>query len=516
MEEHLSLVMRERRTLALTPRSAVSVLFRKRRVFLLTFLGVLAGTVLAIALIPPSYESDMKILVERARYDPVVTADSKEGVSSAQLTPPTEQDVNSEVDLLLSTDLLQRVVLECKLQEFDSWLWKILPRPSHDERVDMAVRSLTKYVRVVPPNKSNLIDVSYTNPDPQMAAKVLSVLGNQYLLKYVEVHRPMGTDAFFDREIERYRQELNDSQARLTEFERTHDVVAADSEKSSALQRVSELEATLQTTQAALAETENRIKMLQQQLKMTPSRMVTQVRTSAALLEQLKSTLFTLELKRTELLGKYAPSYRAVQEVEKQIADTKAAIAAAEKQPTVEQTTDKDETHAWLTSELAKANTDLAALRGRDKETRGGIAVYRDRAKKLEQDSMQQSVLAHTAEMTQQNYLASLRKKEEARMSNALDRQRIFNVSIAQQATIPAVPVYSLPLKLALGFGLAFMISIGTAAAADYWDPTFRTPDELRDVLSLPVLAAVPAAQELAVAGGPADEGYGRPPAKAD
>ena len=41
------------------------------------------------------------------------------------------------------------------------------------------------------------------------------------------------------------------------------------------------------------------------------------------LLEQLKSTLLNLELKRTDLLTKYEPTYRLVQEVDQQIADAK-------------------------------------------------------------------------------------------------------------------------------------------------------------------------------------------------
>lgn len=500
MEEHLSLVKDQRRTLALTPRSVLSLLFRKGRVFSLTFIGVLAGVLVAVALIPPIYQSEMKILVERARYDPVLTADSKEGVSAAQLTPPTEQEVNSEVDLLRSRDLLQKVVLECKLEDSKSLIARLLARfRSHAERVDLAVSSLSEKLSVLPPNKSNLIDITYTNPDPQLAAKVLSTLGDQYLQKYVEAHRPVGTDTFFEQEIERYRQELQASQTRLMEFERSHNVVEAQSEKNSALQKASDLDGTTQTTRAALVETSDRINELQRQLKTTPARMVTQEKTSATLLEQLKSTLFTLELKRNELLGKYAPGYRSVLDVDKQIADTKAAIAAAEKQPSVEQTTDRHDTYSWLTSELTKAKTEQVALRAREHQMREAAAMYRDRAKRLEEAGMQQQVLARNVDVAQQNYFTSLRKKEEARMSDALDRQRIFNVSIAQPANVPAVPVYSPFLKLALGFGLACIVAAGAAFVADYWDPTFRTPEELREVLRVPVLAALPHTRELAI-----------------
>ena len=46
--------------------------------------------------------------------------------------------------------------------------------------------------------------------------------------------------------------------------------------------------------------------------------------------EKLKSKLLELELRRTELMTKFQPSYRLVQEVDQQIAQAKTAIEAEE------------------------------------------------------------------------------------------------------------------------------------------------------------------------------------------
>ena len=67
------------------------------------------------------------------------------------------------------------------------------------------------------------------------------------------------------------------------------------------------------------------------------------------------------------------------------------------------------------------------------------------------------------------------------------------HVAIAEAATVPALP--SRPhwaLTLLLGTLLACLISPGVAFVVDYFDPSLRTPDELRDVLQIPVLAALP------------------------
>ena len=91
------------------------------------------------------------------------------------------------------------------------------------------------------------------------------------------------------------------------------------------------------------------------------------------------------------------------------------------------------------------------------------------------------------------NDLLYKQKREEARIGDALDRQRIVNVAIAEAATVPALPAHPhWALTLLLGILLACLVSPGVAFAVDYFDPSLRTPDELRDVLQIPVLAALP------------------------
>ncbi len=45
---------------------------------------------------------------------------------------------------------------------------------------------------------------------------------------------------------------------------------------------------------------------------------------------------------------------------------------------------------------------------------------------------------------------------------------------------------------LVMGAGLGLLAAFGLAFLADYWRPSFRTPEEVEDYLSIPVLAAIP------------------------
>jgi capsular polysaccharide biosynthesis protein len=47
-------------------------------------------------------------------------------------------------------------------------------------------------------------------------------------------------------------------------------------------------------------------------------------------------------------------------------------------------------------------------------------------------------------------------------------------------------------LLISLALFFATLVAAGAALIADYMDPSFRTPDEVREFLEVPVFAAIP------------------------
>ncbi len=368
------------------------------------------------------------------------------------------------------------------------------PSPEEALRIASAVRLLQKKLTVDVMRKTNLIEVNYESPDPELSARVLNTLANLYLEKHVRVHRPPGAFDFFHQATERYRQGLGGAEARLVDFSQRSGVVSAPLEKEVALQKLADFQVTLKQTGAAIAEDEERIRSLQQESAFIPSRMVTQVRNAddATLLSQLRSNLLMLEQRRTELLGKFQPTYRLVQELEVQIAQTREALVSAEKSKVHDETTDRDPTYEWVRAELAKAKADLAGLQARAKATALSVRSYEDNARSLEQKEVVQQSLVRTVKAAEEHYLLYLRKEEEARISDALDRGRILNVAIAEAATTPSMPSNHRSMTLLVGFFLATLVSLGLAFTLEYLDATFRTASEVESILGIPVLAAIP------------------------
>ena len=120
------------------------------------------------------------------------------------------------------------------------------------------------------------------------------------------------------------------------------------------------------------------------------------------------------------------------------------------------------------------------------------VSSYRAESELLDQQEVRQEDIRRTAKANEENYLLYLHKQEEARISDALDQQRISNVLVAEAASVPFKPQRHRLMFLMIGGVLAGFTSITLAFVMDRLDPSFRTPQEVEDYLGSPVLAALP------------------------
>ncbi|MGD0468138.1 MAG: hypothetical protein ABSA54_07180 [Terriglobales bacterium] len=470
-----------------TPRDLAATLFRRPRLVAASFGLVLLATMLFVVF-SARYESHFKVLLRRGRFDPIV---SSQPPSAMDFTRPdiTEEELNSEVELLRDEDLLKQVVKMARLVPADT---PDLERPAE---IEHAVRKLSRRLDVDALKKSNLIQVSYKDTSPERAARILSALSTLYVQRHTNLQRPPGEIQFFDQQTAEYEKRLHQSEAELVRFTRARGVASAALERDIALQKLGEADAAYRQIDQDRVEAERRIASLREQLKSFPARSVTLKRwaDNPEVLEKMKTHLLELLLKRTDLLSRFEPSYRLVQEVEQEIAETRASIAAEALTPVRDETTDKDPNYEWARMEMEKAQVQWDGLRARQSDASAQVASLRAFTQQMQSDSVDQQDLMRAAKAEEDNYLLYLRKREEARIGDALDERRILNVAIVEPPVAPALPVHSLLLYFLLTFGLAMAFSVGIAFTTEYFDPTIRTPGEAYGLLEVPVLAWLPA-----------------------
>jgi uncharacterized protein involved in exopolysaccharide biosynthesis len=491
MSEKLQVLARGSLERSPSLRDVAAVFFRHQKLLVVSFFLVLVAGVTYVVL-SPSYKAEMKVMVRRGRIDPAVTP-TQTPSPAFEHDEISEEELNSEVELLGDDDILRQVVVDTGLTEKISWVSR-LRRENRDMRVEIAVRRLAGKLEVQPVRKSRLITISYRSADPQLSAAVLRSLADAYLAKHVEIRRPSGQQDFFEQQMEQARRTLRDSEAQMVAFTRGRGVVSAALERDLALQKLSDAQAADLGVQASIAEAAERVRSLASKLRDLPPQRVTQVRNedNPQLQEKMKSKLLELELKRTELLGKFQPSYRLVQELDQQIAQAKSAIAAEDLQPLRDELTEQNPEYEWASAERLKAQVEQQSLEERHSVTHVQVARYELAAEKLGENAVTQDDLERKLKTAEDKYLLYANKREEARIGDALDDNGILNVALAEQPRVPALPATPLWAGMLFSFIAAGAFSTGLAFVADRFDTSFRTAEDVIGYLGMPVLASLP------------------------
>ena len=207
-----------------TVRELAIVLFRRRKVFGWVAITVFAASVLYAAF-GTSYEASMKILVRRGRAETPVSAGENAPLDLTRIAV-TDEELNSEVELLQDREVLRKVVAETGAGGRD-WFHFIRLGEGPAARIERATRRLAKKVNVEPVKKTNLIAIRYKASDPESAEKVLQSLAKAYIEKHTSVHRPAGDSHFFERQMNEASAELEHSQQQLLRFSESHGSVSA-------------------------------------------------------------------------------------------------------------------------------------------------------------------------------------------------------------------------------------------------------------------------------------------------
>jgi uncharacterized protein involved in exopolysaccharide biosynthesis len=462
----------------------VTAILRRRYWLILgIFVFVLGAAVVYTLVAPKQYSTRMKVLVKNERADMIVSPNQ----SGAMIYPSevSETRINSEIELLTSNDLLRRVVSKSGLDRLQTGYEQPLA-------VEKAVQRLQHNLKTTPVKKANVILVEYIDTDPRRAAAVLSDLSELYLEEHLKIHGTPGTYEFFKSQADIYKSQLASAESSLNDLRRRENIDMLSQQKEVAFQKAAESESALMQAGASIGDHQRRIENMRGQFEATQPRIITQSRTSSNqyTVERLNTMLAELQNHRTELLAKFRPDDRLIQQVDQEIADTRGALDRAAHLNGLDETTDVNPVRQAIETDLAKEQSELAGLQSRRDELKGQTATYRAKLGTLAGITSTFDDLMRTQKEAEENYLLYSKKTEEARIAESLDKQKIANVAIAEGPVEPRQPSKpNVPINIGLGFFMACLLSFGLAFVVEHFRTSVEQPQELEDLTGLPVLA---------------------------
>ena len=208
-----------------------------------TLLG-LAAAAAVFYRFPPAYQSQAKLLVryvlERSGVDSIDnTTKPNQGVRDRT----NDSIIDAEVQILTSWDLAAQVAEA------------IGPKRLGASSNAAAAGSILSGLQVAASKGSDVIVVSYTNPDPQLAPLVLQELLSRYFVKHLEVHRSAGAFDFVTQQTDQVRARLNQTEDALNTLRNKIGIVSTlqDGQKAIA-EEATDAQKQLNAAEADLAE----------------------------------------------------------------------------------------------------------------------------------------------------------------------------------------------------------------------------------------------------------------------
>jgi polysaccharide biosynthesis protein PslE len=360
-----------------------------------------------------------------------------------------------------------------------------------DRSLDAAVdRFVGKDLKVKLAKNSNVIQLAYLNPDPEVAKRALATLIDRFLEQEARLGRDPNLE-FVQSQVEHYRRQVTEAQGAMEAFQLKNGISAMDEETTQFLRQRADLEAQLTLNRIRVEESQNKMKVLRQQMSGLREVVNLNQESRDPALDAARTQLVQLQMRHQVLRKTFEPDSPAVQDVEAQIARTNDAIAGFAERAQQRQTA-PNPTHQFVQSSYLQAQADLEGA----SKAQPTIVAQLDRiAARLADLSRVQATyqdLVREYQIVDQNYRAYLQGVQQARIADDLNKQKVTTISIFDPATASADPVKPRRLLLvAMGALLGIVLGLTAAFVREALDERLNTHWQVGRLLGLPVLGSM-------------------------
>ena len=467
-----------------------TLLWRERWLMLALFVGIaVVGVAFAFTLktVYPAHSSVLVKLGQEYVYQP------RSGDAGRGTAADNDQMLQSESEIMGSDVLKMRVVRRlgvARIAPGKAGAYAAASDAGRDLIVATLAQGIGRGLKIETAPAMPVIRLTYENHDPQLSALVLNTLLEEYLVyRRTVLLTPNG--AALDDQRRAFAQRLAEEDAAYQSFLASNKIGDFEADKTALSQLSAQIEQQQLSTDATLKEKLGRIAAIDAELNgMAPEIDLYHDSdlTAAAKLADLK-------VQREGLLSRYKPDAQPVKDMEAQIAQLEAGIAAGRTAGRGGERTGLNPVYQTFETEKLQLSAEIAGLRQTTATLTDEMNQLTDRRLRLAQLEPQYQAMNLSRDALQTNVKDLTAKAEENEASQQIAAATNDNIRIVERATPPTegkslrVPV----LLVALAFA-AFTALCGGLLRM-FLRPGMPTPASASRTLDLPVLGAAPLKQ---------------------
>jgi capsular exopolysaccharide synthesis family protein len=493
------------------------VLYRRRRLALLTFLVVAGGVMYFSLTATPMYEAKAQLMIEVGRPRVVLFNEQVERNDDAN-----QQETQRRV--LQSRTLAYRTIDSLKLWQYPelggttsdpaaesdqpsvgrlrslmssvaSWLVTrvsrlpapdTLPEGVFDPDAVLGLPETPEQSRVIDAflgrltvsevGQSRLAEVKFRSVEPKAAAAIVNALAQAYIQQNRDFKAKAAEEdaSWLAEQLEEHRKQVEKSQAALQRYREQSPQSSGEGE-SLIQRRLDELNGALIRARTERIQKEalyNQVKPFQQDLEALDSMPVIRSNPDVQRLRGELSNLQQQDLQLQQNLGERHPERLKLRAA---IQEARGALAAE------------------MSAVAESIRKELVAAQAQEESLLRAVESQRREAFRAMGNVTEYAALERAARADEQIFETLLQRTKETGVTESLTAS---NIRIVDTASVPGVPVspnHRRDLLIAL-LGGAFA-AIGAAFFMDYMDKTIKSPNEIKTALGLPCLGLVPVAK---------------------
>ena len=452
-----------------------------------TFAGILGISLIAALTSQEVYEAEAQLQIKADNTKAVFGIDGVEGEDNDGYDPNAKDPLETEAKLIQSKPNILKLIEELDLKD--------------SKGKTLTYKNVAKNLQVEPIIGTEILQVSYANPDPEVAVAFVDRAVELYQENYASFKGSEASKARnnLQQQLPIAEENVTKAEEELRQFKDRNRIPDIDGVTNLTIDSLSGVENRIDEVESNLEDVNAQFERLQLQLGMTWQEAsavssLSQSITVQGTLEQLKNVRVQLAQKRN-FLSDSAPQIISLKEEE---AELNALLESEIASTLGSQNNLASKINIASLGELKQAQLARYAELGLQKEglerklssLRNTYAAYQQRSDNLPQLQQQQRQLQRKLDAAQKAYNTLLTRAEEVGYLEGRNSDKVRIVAPASLAEDPVNPDGK--VIVAAGAMMGALFGMALAFLLDLRDNTIKNTQEVENMFSYPVHGVVP------------------------
>ncbi|MBR8834042.1 MAG: polysaccharide biosynthesis tyrosine autokinase [Stigonema ocellatum SAG 48.90 = DSM 106950] len=430
----------------------------------------------------PTYQAEANLLMSTNQ------ASSLTGVGEAvgrlrSLEGTDSSPLDTQVQIVTSSPVIQETIRTLNLKDSKGKFLKTFPGQ----------------LKVKPVKGTDVMQISYTDEDPQLTAKVVNNLTQVYIRRNIEANRAEAVSArkFIVQQLPGTEEAVRKAESDLRKFKEQNSIISLPEEASAAVNGTSRLEDQISQTQAQLDKQTAQSQKLQKQAAIDSQQDITSA--SLSQIPGIQQALAQRQEAQSQLAvaqTRFQPGHPTVLNLEDRIAalDRLLQQRMQDGMSSHEQADMGNlqigQLRQQLIENFARSEVERVGLERQINTLSNKLSAYKERANVLPKLEQAQRQLERRLKASQTTYEALLHRLQEVQV---LENQNIGNVRVIAPALIPEAPTASRNKIIIVGGAVTgALLGVVAAFALDAIDRSVKTVKEAKELLQYTLLGVIP------------------------